>query len=921
LHTHWDREWYFPYETYRVNLVYCLKEIIAKLENGSLTNFYLDGQALALEDALELAPQLEHQVKSLMASGKLVAGPWYVLADQMLVCGESLIRNLQVGIAEVSKFGQPALIGYCPDTFGHSQDLPRILNGFAIKEAVVWRGVPAIAYNGAKHEPVFYWQSPDGSQVLAYHLARGYSQTGFNENLTDDQLHNALRSWVTEDNGGQKQYTYSQIVDGALYPVGGDHVFPPNDFAHVFNKLKEELPAQTAVAVELKTGSLSHFLDYAEKKAKEAVPPPTVLEGELRDNAASALYERAFLLPGVTSSRLYLKRANRLAEKRLYQISEPLYSLIALTTDFVYPTNELNYAERLLLKNQPHDSICGTSVDDVHSEMITRYKKVNHVLDALDALSERQTAGLAASLQAVNDPDFPADCVRIYNLSNQTLSAPVSLTWTNHAGKVEASGQSGSETGSPIQSSNLQIISKQFSDKLFAGIGIVPYYKFVDEYQGLVFVDDVPPFGYKDIAWPPHADKSSKGSVQINGRQLSNGFLTINIAASGQLEVVAAGKKFTLGHNIVDYGDGGDSYNFDPIPSDVPIKATFKEVRAGLPGPLLGSLLLTYEIEIPAEAVWQPGESAKADPLQIYNLKRSDKLIKHTITTEISLKKGSPIVHFETTWENQSKDHRLEIVFDTGKKVETTYAENHFSLIERKANTIASKLPVDVGCEAMPDRFPCQRFFIANNQLFLNTGLPEYGMEKNTVSLTILRAFSYLSRGRLRTRGGGAGPKLATPEGNCLGNNSASYAWAALPDDKEDNQLASNVIKTAYDLCDQYENKLCASLRKSDNNPSILSLLSSSSPAVHFVALYTGENAKHIFVRLLNTCNEEKRSLLTINFPSESIDLVRLDETVLQRLPYQTIQPDSLPNVVSQAKVVPLEFMPNELVTIRITRV
>jgi alpha-mannosidase len=116
-HTHWDREWYQPFETFRTYLVAVLRHILDDLEAGRLSCFYLDGQAIILEDALEIAPELGSRIAALMQEKKLAAGPWYVLPDEMLVCGESLVRNLKVGIACVGKFGDPSLIGYSPDTF------------------------------------------------------------------------------------------------------------------------------------------------------------------------------------------------------------------------------------------------------------------------------------------------------------------------------------------------------------------------------------------------------------------------------------------------------------------------------------------------------------------------------------------------------------------------------------------------------------------------------------------------------------------------------------------------------------------------------------------------------------------------------------------------------------------------------------
>ncbi len=139
LHTHWDREWYLPFETYRVQLVAVVKQVLSQLESGELPNFLLDGQSCALEDVLLIEPQLEPRIVRLMSEDKLAAGPWYVLADQLLVSGESLVRNMKIGLDATRKLGAPAMIGYCPDTFGphcgHATDSAGVRHRYGLRLA------------------------------------------------------------------------------------------------------------------------------------------------------------------------------------------------------------------------------------------------------------------------------------------------------------------------------------------------------------------------------------------------------------------------------------------------------------------------------------------------------------------------------------------------------------------------------------------------------------------------------------------------------------------------------------------------------------------------------------------------------------------------------------------------------------------
>lgn len=221
-------------------------------------------------------------------------------------------------------------------------------------------------------------------------------------------------------------------------------------------------------------------------------------------------------------------------------------------------------------------------------------------------------------------------------------------------------------------------------------------------------------------------------------------------------------------------------------------------------GPIAASLIVEYEIMLPVGlketgTIKRKGEASEAPAL--VEFKRSNKTVKHKITTEISLKANVPIVYFETQFKNKATDHRLEVIFSVAEPLAETMSENRYSLIRRPVAAITlhpvydeRKLLFHSAMKGPFDRYPCQRFFIAHNHCFFNVGLPEYGAAGSQVSMTLLRAVSYLSRNRLRTRGGGAGPNIATPGANSLGLNRVSYAWAPIAETEQ------NIAATAYSL-------------------------------------------------------------------------------------------------------------------------
>ena len=107
-----------------------------------------------------------------MKKGKLIIGPWYTQTDEMVVGGESIVRNLLYGHKDSQTFGEPMNIGYLPDSFGQSGQMPMILNGFGITRSIFWRGT---SERMGSNKTEFYWTSDDGSKVLTQLLPLGYA--------------------------------------------------------------------------------------------------------------------------------------------------------------------------------------------------------------------------------------------------------------------------------------------------------------------------------------------------------------------------------------------------------------------------------------------------------------------------------------------------------------------------------------------------------------------------------------------------------------------------------------------------------------------------------------------------------------------------------------------------------------------------
>ena len=98
-HSHWDREWYMPFEYHRSYLIKLFDDCIELFENDSdFKSFHMDGHTALIEDYLEIKPDNEEKIKALVKSGKLAIGPWYVLQDEYLTSGEATVKQLATAI-------------------------------------------------------------------------------------------------------------------------------------------------------------------------------------------------------------------------------------------------------------------------------------------------------------------------------------------------------------------------------------------------------------------------------------------------------------------------------------------------------------------------------------------------------------------------------------------------------------------------------------------------------------------------------------------------------------------------------------------------------------------------------------------------------------------------------------------------------
>ena len=347
-HTHWDREWYLPVERFRQRLVALVDELIDDPPEAE-DSFLLDGQAIVLDDYVRVRPDRARAIGELLRERRLEAGPWYVLADELIPSGEALVRNLLAGRRTLARFGASAPpVLYCPDSFGHPAALPSIAAGFGLGVVVLWRG-----YGSRRFPPgdTAWWTAPGGERVLLYHLSRsGYELAS---NLPVDAAGAEARWAAMRD-----QLAPRSTTGVVLLPHGADHHARQVEYRAAVNAV-----AAAGARDAVHRSSLLRFQRALVERASKAALPS--VDGELRDS-----YGYTWTLQGTFATRAHEKRLNALAERALIRDAEPWNALAS--RDMRSRRALLDEAWRTLLEAHPHDTLCGCSIDDVAAAMELR---------------------------------------------------------------------------------------------------------------------------------------------------------------------------------------------------------------------------------------------------------------------------------------------------------------------------------------------------------------------------------------------------------------------------------------------------------------------------------------------------------------------------------------------------------------------
>jgi alpha-mannosidase len=928
-HTHWDREWYATYQQFRVRLVHVMDALLNLLERDpSYTHFNLDAQTVVLQDYLEIRPEKCASLKKVVRERRLGVGPWYVLPDEFLVSGEALVRNLLLGHRIAGEFGHVQKVGYIPDTFGHISQLPQILQGFGIPFAMHLRGLDE---GNLKSE--LWWQSPDGSRVLLRHLPTnlGYANaSSLAENV--QEAASDLRTFA--------RYETHRAATSVLLALNGvDHL-----------PAREDLPAIIAAA-EKRYGDEFHFQQASLEEYFDALvkalgdQPLQTVFGELRDaNRTPGRDNR--LVPHILSSRIYNKMQNERAQTFLERWVEP-WSAITWLEGEEYPGAFLWKAWEWLLKNHPHDSIGGCSIDAVHAQMETRFAWASEIAgeilgESFELLTRRiDLSGLKedeAALVVFNGLPWPLEGgITLWDfflgrLAMQRLTPPskegegapdmeapnlyrrrVLQQWYGDPPILPDPNFRGLrirrlDGGDPLPVQVESISRSHVLRPLVSGPA--------SERRGACvrasFMADLPSFGYQVYAVAPLVNPNKPEIVAHPHNVLENEHLLVQIAPNGtfSIEEKASGLFYHDQGYFEDGGDCGDGYNYS-----YPLEDRLENTLGYAPrisrlanGPAVQRTRIDYELSLP-------------ESLDASGRRRSETRLSCPLSVTLALAQGSPRLDLEVSFDNHARDHRLRMVFPSDVNTQVSNASAQFDVVSHPVKVMP--VPQDAWVEDAPTTFPQQDWVDLSDGkrglCLIVQGLPEYEVfdtDRHELAVTLLRAVGYLGAGYdMQTASVGAGPHIATPEAQIQRN--LTFSLSVLPhrgswDKAEVWRQALTFNNPPRAFTTGMEKIRLASAPEAQ--PAERSFLSVSGRNVILSSVKKAEVGEALVVRLYNPSDDRTEALIQLPSQLAGIQLAGLDE---QPLPSTDAQVASVHEAGGQVRV---SLTPRKVVTLRMER-
>lgn len=633
-HSHWDREWYFTTSRSKVYLMKDLGDVLDTLESDpEFKYFMVDAQGSLLDDYIKWKPQDKERISCLVKKGKLVIGPWYTQTDQLVISGESIVRNMYYGMKRCESFGKYMNVGYVPDSFGQSGNMPQIYREFGIEDTLFWRGV---SDDMVEHTD-YNWRGDDGSVVFTTQIPFGYYIGGK----------------IPEEPKANDEFWEKECLEKAGGRSATRHIYFPNGF--------DQAPIRTNLPQLIKERNekdpeneyvISCIEDYI-KDVKSEKPELEEVQGELVIAKHMRIHKSIF------SSRSDLKVMNTQIQNYVTNVMEPLLT-ISYNLGNEYPHEAVAEIWKLLFENAAHDSIGSCISDTANEDVYVRYKQARDIAINLVELHSRL---IATNVKNNADMTFT-----LINTLPQKREDTVIVKTYVPGGKFAIVDEKGNNVDyTIIESRDLtdyvlsQIITLDPSRKFY-----VPDHVF--EVTMAIKANDVPALGY--VQYSVDTEKDSHKEMEDKA-VLENEYYTIEVEKDGSLTIVDKANNATYKNQgiLVENGDDGDSFNYSPPRNDLEVYSNKSKSFTKISGSdVYSQAVIHFDMVVPA------------------NLEeRAEGKVSVTMPVDmtVALRKDSKVIDFNVKVDNKGLSHRLCVVFDSQIISSFNYADQQFGLIKR----------------------------------------------------------------------------------------------------------------------------------------------------------------------------------------------------------------------------------------------
>lgn len=841
-HMHWDREWYFSDCESSILLLNNMEEIIYMLENNeNYPCFLLDGQTAILEDYLAFKPQNKERIKKLVQKGKLIIGPWYTQTDEMVVGGESIVRNLLYGFKDCKEFGEAMKISYLPDSFGQSARIPQILSGFGIKYSVFWRGV---SERIGTDKTEFYWED-ENYKVLVQLLPLGYA---IGKYLPTDK--DILKKRI---DGYFKVLDKGATTENIIIPNGHDQMPIQKNIFEIIDILKEIEPNR------------NYFLSRYEDVFKELEKETTLktLKGEFLDAKYSRVHRSIY------STRADIKSYNTRVENKITNILEPLAS-IAYSLGFVYEAGYIESIWKGIMKNHAHDSMGCCCTDKVHKAIKNRFFEAEEKTDSLISFYKRKI------VDSIDDT-ITLDKFTAFNLLPYNRNGVIE-------GDIITKMKGFCIFDSNSNKIKFDIIKEEQVDAGIVDRQIVHYgdYGYFTKYK-INFVDTISSIGYKTYFIKEEENLESNIYLKEDLKELENEIYKIVIAENGTLIITDKEKNITYENvmQVEDSSDDGDEYDYSPLCNDFVVCS--KNVNANIEVVKYmykTTATIKYTLNVPKD-------------LKSRSNKKIDSYVDFVFN--ITLEQNSSLIKINLEVDNFAKDHRVRLLIPNILSTKFSIADNQFGQIKRAVVDDAIKVWEEENWKERPDSiYPMLNYVKTDSEngiAFLTNSVREYEVIENILAITIFRSVGVLGKGDLLRRPGRpSGINIATPDSQLLGKNYYDFAFTKNSDtlartSKEYltpivtyNKMPYNAMKlnpVEFNAPNNY------SLFSEKNNTIVLSVLKKAEENDGLIVRYFNGTSRDIFAKLVYEGKVQKSNLnedLVGNIVNDEEILVKYNE-------------------------------------------